>query len=882
MKSYSFFIVLFVLVASCTSLKETTNAEEPIEEDIVLLPEIEVVPVIKEYKPSEIKVNDLLHTRLDVRFDWDNQYLLGKAELEFKPYFYPTNRVILDAKGFDLHTVKLITDSGYVDLNYSYDSLFIDIELDRKYSRFEKYKIKIDYTAKPNELKEGGSAAITSDKGLYFINPDSTEVNKPTQIWTQGETEASSCWFPTIDTPNERMTQEIFITVDKKYKSLSNGEHVYSNYNADDTRTDCWKMDKPHPPYLVMMAIGDFMTGRDTWENSKGEIIPVNYFIEADYADYVFNIFGNTPEMLSFYSEILNYDYPWEKFSQVIVRDYVSGAMENTSAVIHGEFLNSTDRELLDYDNEDVIAHELFHHWFGDLVTCESWANLPLNESFATYGEYLWFEHKYGLDEANYHSYQSMMGYLSESRYKKVNLIRYDYDFRDDMFDAHSYNKGGRILHMLRKIVGDDAFFLSLNKYLVDNEYQGAEVHNLRLAFEEISGYDLNWFFNQWFLNSGHPELEVSYDFDSISSEQIVTVKQTQDLDLAPIFQLPIKVALWNGEKNQVHELFIKEKEEAFRIAVSQKADWVNFDVDKAMLGKIDDNKPKTWWISQFDNAQNLMDRHEPLSHAILSADSLYDQVIFKALQDPYWRIRELALDGVRLIKDRMPEVELILNQMVGDEKSLVRAKALEVLGIEFPQGGYEQLFVNALEDRSYAVIGAGLGQLANYNTNKAMQEAEKLEDERPSSILLTIAQLYSEHGDESKNSFFESKYASIGSYEKYTFVQFYGNYLLRQDEQTVQKGIVLLEDVARNAQPWWVKLSAYQAMGSLATSYDTLAENKQKELELERSMDSSSPKIKELEDIIQSVSAASQMIKLKIQEIHSEEKDEQVLQSIQ
>jgi len=221
-------------------------------------------------------------------------------------------------------------------------------------------------------------------------------VGKPTQLWTQGETEGSSVWFPTIDTPSERMSQEIFITTRKDFQTLSNGQLVYSNFNDDDTRTDYWKQDLEHPPYLTMMAVGDFKIGRDEWQDSKGRIVPVDYYVEPDYANYVFQIFGDTPEMMTFYSELLNYDYPWDKYAQIIVRDYVSGAMENTTATIYGEYVNQTSRELIDDNNETTIAHELFHHWFGDLVTCESWSHLPLNESFATYGEYLWLEHKYG------------------------------------------------------------------------------------------------------------------------------------------------------------------------------------------------------------------------------------------------------------------------------------------------------------------------------------------------------------------------------------------------------------------------------------------------------------------------------------------------------
>ena len=375
-----------VFFLSCKTQQGSINSDESnsISPEITYIPEVDKpVWVHKKhpYRPSKKRENDLLHTKLKISFDWEKQYAHGQAELLFTPYFYPQSSLELNARGFDIHSIKLKTINGDVkNVDYSYDSLIIDINLDREYKKGEKYFILIDYTAKPNELKEGGSNAITSDKGLYFINPLGKETNKPTQIWTQGETQASSCWFPTIDAPNEKMTQELYITVDTSYTTLSNGLLIYSVENEDGTKTDYWRQEKPHAPYLTMMAIGKYATVQDRWND-----IEVNYLVEPEYEKYAKNIFGNTPEMLEYFSSLLNYTYPWDKYSQVVVRDYVSGAMENTSATIMMEGLQVDDRQLIDQHWDAIIAHELFHHWFGDLVTCESWSNLPLNESFANY-----------------------------------------------------------------------------------------------------------------------------------------------------------------------------------------------------------------------------------------------------------------------------------------------------------------------------------------------------------------------------------------------------------------------------------------------------------------------------------------------------------------
>jgi len=267
--------------------------------------------------------------------------------------------------------------------------------------------------------------AISDDKGLYFINPTGSDPTKMPQIWTQGETESSSCWFPTIDKSEQKTTDEISMTVPAKYVSLSNGRLASQKVNGDGTRTDTWKMELPHSPYLFMMAVGNFKIYHDHWRNKE-----VNYYLEPKYAPYAKQIFGMTPELIEFYSKTLNYPFAWNKYSQIVVRDYVSGAMENTTATLHGEYVQETPRQLLDayYDaGRSTIAHELFHQWFGDLVTCESWSNLTVNESFADFSEMLWAEHKYGKDESDAHSFQALQNYLNSPDAKNKDLVRFHY-----------------------------------------------------------------------------------------------------------------------------------------------------------------------------------------------------------------------------------------------------------------------------------------------------------------------------------------------------------------------------------------------------------------------------------------------------------------------
>jgi len=793
-KPYAFLSFVLIL-SSCIMVNPI------VEEDVapILLETVEVEVELLEYQPAETKVNNLQHTRLDIAFDWEKHHLLGAATLDLNPYFYATNRLQLDAKGFDIHQVAIETDSGRFDLEYSYDSRVLDIILDKTYSRIETYRIYVEYTSKPDDLPIGGSDAIVSDRGLYFVNTDSTEVNKPTQIWTQGQTESSSCWFPTIDSPNERTTQEMYISVDEKYKTLSNGELIYSNFNGDGTRTDYWKMDQDHPPYLFMMAVGDFAVTEDFWVNSKGDEIPVNYWVESEYGEFADDIFGATPEMLTFFSEKLNYDYPWQKYSQVVVRDYVSGAMENTTATIHGEFLNATDRDLLDGNNEDIIAHELFHHWFGDLVTCESWANLPLNESFATYGEYLWEEHKRGQDAADLAMMHFRENYFNEALYHPKNLIRYYYDDKEDMFDSHSYEKGACILHMLRRQVGDEAFFLSLNKYLVNHEYQDAEVHNLRLAFESVTGADLQWFFDQWFLGKGHPKLDVGFEYqliDSTLSPMTITINQTQQ---DALFRLPLTVEVVFEDRIETFDWLIEEMEFHSTDYVSGKPLWINIDPDHDLLAEISILYSLDQNLQRFAAGGDLFSRLYPLEE-IMMAEAIpedkrvkFNALLLAALCDPHKEVRLAGLDLISNFGTADDRIRQQTNALMDDKETEVAAEAMLTMITAFNQKD-EKRYIEALGHRSYRIMAAGLDGLSLLNPQLALARAKALEKEEKPPLIQAVSSLYANHGNPSHDAYFKNIMKNGDSYETYLATMNYSTYLYNQGGATLEEGVTYLE----------------------------------------------------------------------------------------
>lgn len=697
------FLLCFFAFTGASVMAQAQNAETP-----------------KEYRETAPKINNLVHTKLDARFDYTKAYLNGKVWITAKPHFYPTDSLTLDAKGMDIRTVALVKGAKNNPLQYKYDGAELRIKLDKTYRADEAYTVYIDYTAKPDELDAKGSAAITDAKGLYFINPRGEEKNKPTQIWTQGETEASSVWVPTIDKPNQKTTQEFYLTVPARYVTLSNGKLMSQKPNNDGTRTDYWKMDLPHAPYLFFIGVGDYAVVKDSYKGKE-----VAYYVEKEYAPVARKIFGNTPGMMELFSRLTGIDYPWVKYSQIVGRDYVSGAMENTTATIHQESAQQDARQLLDGNAwEETIAHELFHQWFGDYVTAESWSNLTVNESFATIGSQLWNEFNYGRDAGDAERYSSAQGYLQSGSNNK-NLVRFYYNDKEEMFDAVSYNKGGAILQMLRAYVGDSAFFKALNVYLTTNRFKAAEAHNLRLAFEEVTGRDLNWFFNQWFFGNGHPKLDINYSYNDARKQAVVIVTQNQN---GPLFRLPVTVDIYNGNTKKRHTAWVENKVDTLTFNVTARPELINFDADKVLLAQKEENKTLDNYLVQYKNG-NYIDRREAIDAAAKKQEeNRAVELLTLALNDKYEGLRSHAISKLDVKKEGIKAaVEPALAKLAGsDAKRTVQAAAIAKLG-DLRQAKYLPIFKKAVNDSSYSVAGSALEALGKLDTAAALSEAQRL-----------------------------------------------------------------------------------------------------------------------------------------------------------
>lgn len=780
------------------------------------------------YRPVRTLKHDLIHTRLDVEFDWLRQQVHGSAVISFKPHFYPQNTIELDAKGFDIKGIsqldtlhdfgsastKDINSRTLKKLDYTYDKRKITIKLGKEYTAKDTLYIKVDYVAKPNDLPRDQQDDNPNDKGLYFINADGQEEGKPKQIWTQGETAGSSCWFPTIDSPNVKFTQDVYITVDSTYKTLSNGLLISQEPDQSGQRTDHWKQTVPHAPYLTMLAVGDYAIATDMMPNG----LELSYYVEPKYGGDAHAIFGRTPEMMAFFSNIFGVEYPWEKYAQIVVRDFVAGAMENTTATVHEEGVQTDARSILDGNSDAVIAHELAHHWFGDYVTAEEWGQLPLNESFANYSEYLWSEYYIGKNEADWQNLQELKQYLTEAETKQVPLIRYFYKDAENMFDSHSYAKGGRILHMLRKYVGDEAFFKSLQNYLKTHALGTAEINDLRMSFEKVSGEDLNWFFDQWFLRPGHPVLKIKQDYSTATNKVQLKVTQAQDTLATTVYRLPLKVDVWTGGKRNRYDVVIDKVNQTLEFPSAKKPDLVIFDAESQLLANIEQDKDRPELVYQYNHSQQFLPKYEAL--AALEGklqDSTARNVLIKAMTDPFWKLRQMAISNfAEYDGEGFADIEKIIQSRArSDRHPQVRAEAIITLA-SFGDNNNDPVFREALSDSSYQVVSVALDKYLVGQPSDANDVAAQFEDSPNDAIVTSVGNYYAGLAQPERYDWFLEKMKRMKASEKYNFLQVFGKYLIKSKQDVQRQSIPVLEGMARNSPSYFVRFGAYQALGLL------------------------------------------------------------------
>lgn len=681
---------------------------------------------------------DTRHIKLDLRFDWQKEQALGTTTITFAPLLKDTREVEFDATNMTIQTVKLA--SGQT-LNFTPDAKAgkLRVTLDRPYQPSDELTVAITYNT-VGVINDKGILGF--GQGLTFIKPTADDPKRPMQIWSQGESEYNSTWFPHFDHPNDFTTTELIATVEPKYTVISNGKLLEKKDNADGTRTWHWKMEQPHASYLVSIIVGEYVPVTSNYDG-----IPVTTYTYPNMVEEGRITGARVAEMVKFYSELTGVKYPYPKYDQTFVRDF-GGGMENITATTLTDTSIVDARTALDDTSDSLISHELAHQWFGDLVTTRTWAHIWLNESFATYFQALWRQKNLGEDTFIYADVRENQDqYLQAwAQGNRRPIVTNNYADPDALFDSYAYPRGGAVLHMLRKTLGDDAFFRSITHYLKKHAHQPVVTENLRIAIEETTGQPMDWFFDQWLYKMGHPILNVTKTYDAAKKQLTMTVKQEQKLDATSaypqveFFRLPLDVEIGMTTGARTERITIEpQAEQTFTFNnVEAAPQFVNFDKGSVTIKQLNFERPTTELAYQLQNGTDTAGRLEAvelLSQRLTLPTTteaeraqIANAMSLTMTKDAFW--------GVRLQAAKIPPPvfatplgETFRPALVAatkDSKSLVRAQAIASLAAT-KDAKYADVYKAALTDGSYSVVRAAATAYGDTKDKAAYDALTKL-----------------------------------------------------------------------------------------------------------------------------------------------------------
>jgi aminopeptidase N len=620
---------------------------------------------------------DIQHVRLEIALDFEQETVSGVAWTRFAALYDEVRTVSFEA--VELQIEEVFLEDG-TPLTYNIGPEKLVVTLDRVYSYGETFTVGVRYHARPRI-------------GLNFNKPTPDDPARPVQAWTFSQTWYHRHWFPCHWIPNDRATSEIIVTVPTRFLTISNGELLSVRDNGDGTSTHHWRHDVPHPAYLISLVVGDFAVIEDRYEE-----IPLTYYVRPDRREDARLLMGQTPEMMRFFSQYLDYAYPYRKYAQTVVELYM-GAMEHTTATTHSFALLFDQKAALDLGQDNplaTVAHELAHQWFGDLLTCRDWSDGWLNEGFATYLEHLWMEHARGRDVFKYLMREGLHLYLAEDRhYRRPVVYRGYHEDGFELFDRHLYYKGAWVLHMLRHQLGEAAFRRGLHAYL--ERHRGREVitADLERTLEEVTGRSLAQFFQQWLYQAGYPAFEVSYAWDGERRMAKVSIRQTQEInDLTPCFVTPVDLAFTlpaadgKGESQTVAlRVMVGEDGEPSQtvyVPLEREPLMVRFDPDGWLLKTLKFERPAPMLRYQLASDRDVLGRIEAAEALGQLGDPESLEALAAALMnDDFWGVRSAAATALGEIGTRAAQDVLLqaLRQLDPRAWSRVRAAIAQALG---------------------------------------------------------------------------------------------------------------------------------------------------------------------------------------------------------
>jgi aminopeptidase N len=648
---------------------------------------------------------DLQHSRIALRFDLEQKKVIGDVTHSLIVLRDSTSKIIFDSVGLTIQSVTV--NKSPAKFETKDDKLIIPLATSARAG--EKFDVNIRYEGKPT-------------KGLYFILPDKDYPDRPKQVWTQGESEDTRYYLPTYDYPNDRLTTETILTVPASWITVANGKLISVSDAANGMKTWTWKESVPSSTYLITIVAGELDEVKDTWRG-----IPVTYYAPKGRGDRLAINYGRTPQMIELFSKKLGVDYPWEKYAQSMVDDFVAGGMENSSATTNTSSSLQHPKIAPEYltGQDDLISHELGHQWFGDLVTCKDWGDIWLNEGFATFMETVWSESHFGKDQADYERYLAARGWFEQTNLFDKPIVRHDFNDSGE-FDGNAYTKGGWVLYMLRYQLGEDAFYRGLKHYLEVNRGKNVVTADLAKAIEEATHTNVDQFFNQWLYGAGAPKFDLSYKYDDAKHEVALTVKQTQKVEgRVGLFHVPTDVEITTASGPKLFPITVSgEKDTAiFTFPADSAPLMVLFDKGGHVLKSADFHKEKKEWLYQLRNATELADRADAITAlGKLKGDDDVVAALADALHnDKAWGIRANAADALGRLGGPAASKQL-LDALNTAKEPWVRNRTVSALA-NFKDDPAIVAKLNSIagDDSSYRARGAALQALGRLKAPGAL-----------------------------------------------------------------------------------------------------------------------------------------------------------------
>lgn len=653
---------------------------------------------------------DAIHYRIKLRFDEDKGMFWGETMITLSPLSDGFEKCSFDAEKFIVSSVK---DQSGQPLEFHQGNGKIAVSLGQNYDYGDQLSVTVQYSAK--DCKASRSFPL----GISFA--EATEAH-PRLIQALSFPNGARHWFPCYDHPNDKATIEVIATVNEEYKALSNGKLVsVIEDTRNKTKTFHWKQDRPHSTYLTVLAAGPYYV----IEDSLGDL-PINYWVYPKDAKNAKFSFSETPEIIAFFNREFGYEYPWDKYDQVTIPG-IGGGAECTSATLLGQGVIHDERADKDFPSHKLIAHEAAHQWWGNLVTLRDWGHTWINESFGTYCEHLYVKHSLGEDEGAVDLLHKKNAYLREAhnRYMRP-IVFHRWDRPQQNFDSHTYPKGAAIINMMRWILGDKPFRKTISHFLHKHAYGPADTHDFIIAIKEMTGQNLEWFFEQWFLSPGHPVFDVSYHWDESNKKVKLKIVQTQDTSgRIPVFKTPVVIAVVTKEGKKSEKVWLKEKVEQFEIACDEKPWMVRFDEGNFLL--------KEWTFDKTTQELIYQLKHDDVIGRMWAASELgnikKDAPVITALlesgqNDPFWSVRKAAIKNLGAPKSK--EHTSVLKRKCVDQNSQVRAAALQALG-DSGQAELVAFFVERFEkDDSYVAQAEALISIGKCGDSSSAEFLEK------------------------------------------------------------------------------------------------------------------------------------------------------------